>query len=90
VPRNYPLPFARNQILEENLAMGEVGKFLVIIGVVIALIGLLFWGGFAPRWLGRLPGDIRIERGNTAFYFPIVTCIILSILLSLLLSIFRR
>jgi hypothetical protein len=90
VPRNYPLPFARNQILEENLAMGEVGKFLVIIGVVIALIGLLFWGGFAPRWLGRLPGDIRIERGNSAFYFPIVTCIILSILLSLLLSIFRR
>jgi len=90
VPRNYPLPFARNQILEENLAMGEVGKFLVIIGVVIALIGLIFWGGFAPRWLGRLPGDIRIERGNSAFYFPIVTCIILSILLSLLLSMFRR
>jgi len=90
VPRNYPLPFARNQILEENLAMGEVGKFLVIIGVVIAVIGLVFWGGFAPKWLGRLPGDIRIERGNSAFYFPIVTCIILSILLSLLLSIFRR
>jgi len=90
VPRNYPLPFARNQILEENLAMGEVGKFLVIIGVVIAVIGLVFWGGFAPKWLGRLPGDIRIERGNSAFYFPIVTCVILSILLSLLLSIFRR
>ena len=70
--------------------MREMGKFLVIIGVVIAVIGLVFWGGFAPRWLGRLPGDIRIERGNTAFYFPIVTCIILSILLSLLLSIFRR
>ena len=90
MPRNYPLPFARNQILEENLAMGEVGKFLVIIGVVIAVIGLVFWGGFAPKWLGRLPGDIRIERGNSAFYFPIVTCVILSILLSLLLSIFRR
>ncbi len=90
MPRNYPLPFARNQILEENLAMGEVGKFLVIIGVVIVVIGLVFWGGFAPKWLGRLPGDIRIERGNSAFYFPIVTCVILSILLSLLLSIFRR
>jgi len=70
--------------------MGELGKSLVIIGVVIALIGLIFWGGFAPKWLGRLPGDIRIERGNSAFYFPIVTCVILSILLSLLLSIFRR
>jgi len=68
----------------------EMGKFLVIIGVVIVLTGLMFWGGFAPKWLGRLPGDIRIERGNSAFYFPIVTCIILSILLSLLLSIFRR
>ena len=70
--------------------MGALGKSLVIIGVVIALIGLIFWGGFAPKWLGRLPGDIRIERGNSAFYFPIVTCIILSILLSLLLWIFRR
>jgi len=68
----------------------EIGKFLVIIGVVIVLMGLMFWGGFAPKWLGWLPGDIRIERGNSAFYFPIVTCIILSILLSLLLSIFRR
>jgi len=70
--------------------MRETGKFLMIIGVVIGLIGLIFWGGFAPKWLGRLPGDILIERGNSAFYFPIVTCIILSILLSLLLSIFRR
>jgi hypothetical protein len=70
--------------------MREMGKFLMIIGVVIALIGLICWGGFAPKWLGRLSGDIRIERGNSAFYFPIVTCIILSILLSLLLSIFRR
>ena len=70
--------------------MREMGKFLVIIGVVIAVIGLILWGDFAPKWLGRLPGDIRIERGNSAFYFPIVTCIILSILLSLLLSIFRR
>jgi hypothetical protein len=70
--------------------MRELGKFVVIIGVIITLVGLVMWSGFAPKWLGRLPGDIRIERGNSAFYFPIVTCIILSILLSLLLSIFRR
>jgi hypothetical protein len=70
--------------------MRELGKFVVIIGVVMTLVGLVMWSGFAPKWLGRLPGDIRIERGNSAFYFPIVTCIILSILLSLLLSIFRR
>ncbi|PYJ18006.1 MAG: DUF2905 domain-containing protein [Verrucomicrobia bacterium] len=70
--------------------MRELGKFAVVIGIVITLVGLVMWSGFAPRWLGRLPGDIRIERGNSAFYFPIVTCIVLSIVLSLLLSIFRR
>jgi hypothetical protein len=68
--------------------MRDMGRFLVIIGVVSLLLGLLFWSGFAPRWLGRLPGDIRIERGNTAFYFPIVTCLIISIVLSLIMSIF--
>ena len=70
--------------------MRELGKFIVIIGVIMTLLGLALWSGFAPRWLGRLPGDIRIERGNSAFYFPIVTCIIISIVLSLLLSLFRR
>jgi hypothetical protein len=70
--------------------MRELGKFVVIIGIMITLVGLVVWSGLAPKWLGRLPGDIRIERGNSAFYFPIVTCIVLSILLSLLLSIFRR
>jgi Mg2+/citrate symporter len=71
----------------------ELGKLIVIIGVVATLIGLVMWGGFAPKWLGRLPGDIRIEREHSSFYFPIATCIILSIVLSLLLSLwsmFRR
>jgi hypothetical protein len=68
----------------------ELGKFLVIIGVITSLVGLVIWSGFAPKWLGRLPGDIRIEREHSVFYFPVVTCIVLSILLSLLLSIFRR
>ena len=70
--------------------MRELGKFVVIIGVIMTLVGLVLWSGFAPKWLGRLPGDVRIERDHSAFYFPIVTCIILSIVLSLLLSIFRR
>ena len=61
-----------------------------VIGIITALAGLVMWSGLAPKWLGRLPGDIRIEREHSAFYFPIVTCIILSIVLSLLLSIFRR
>ncbi|HEX3818347.1 MAG TPA: DUF2905 domain-containing protein [Chthoniobacterales bacterium] len=70
--------------------MPEVGKMLVVFGVVIVLVGLLLWSGFGVGWLGRLPGDIRIERNGSGFYFPIVTCIILSILLSLIFSFFRR
>ncbi len=70
--------------------MPELGKFLVIAGVIIALVGFVLWSGVGAGWLGRLPGDIRIERGNSSFYFPIVTCIILSIVLSVLVSFFRR
>jgi ribose/xylose/arabinose/galactoside ABC-type transport system permease subunit len=68
----------------------ELGKFLVVLGAVIVVLGLLLWSGVGSSWLGRLPGDIRIERGNSTFYFPIVTCIIISIVLSLIFSLFRR
>jgi len=68
----------------------ELGKLLVVVGGAILLVGLLLWSGFGAGWVGRLPGDIRIERGNSAFYFPIVTCLILSLLLSLLFALFRR
>jgi choline-glycine betaine transporter len=73
--------------------MRALGKLVAIIGVITTLLGLVMWSGFAPKWLGRLPGDIRIEREHSSFYFPIVTCIVLSIALSVLLSlvsIFRR
>lgn len=70
--------------------MREIGKFIVVAGAITILVGLALWTGFAPKWLGRLPGDIRIEREHSSFYFPIVTCLVLSIVLSLLLSIFRR
>ena len=68
--------------------MREVGRLIVTIGVITTLVGLVMWSGFAPKWLGRLPSDIRIEREHSSFYFPIVTCIVLSIVLSLLLSLF--
>jgi hypothetical protein len=70
--------------------MPELGKFLVILGAVIVILGLLLWTGIGSSFLGKIPGDIRVERGNSAFYFPIVTCIIISIVLSLLFSLFRR
>ena len=70
--------------------MHDMGKFLMLIGAVVLLLGFILWSDLAPKWLGRLPGDIRIEREHSAFYFPIVTCIIISVVLSLLFSIFRR
>jgi hypothetical protein len=70
--------------------MQEIGKLLAIGGVVMVLLGLLLWSGVGAGWLGRLPGDVRIERGHSSFYFPIVTCIIISVLLSLIMSFFRR
>ena len=70
--------------------MRDLGRMLAIFGGVIMVVGIALWTGFGASWLGRLPGDIRIERGNTAFYFPIVTCVIISIVLTLLLAVFRR
>jgi hypothetical protein len=63
---------------------------LVIFGGVIIVAGILLWSGFGAGWFGRLPGDIRIERGNFGFYFPVVTCVVISIVLTLLMSLFRR
>jgi hypothetical protein len=64
-----------------------VGKLLVIVGLLVAFVGLLVMLGVP---IGRLPGDISYRRGNTTFYFPIVTSIVASILLTLLLAFLRR
>jgi Protein of unknown function (DUF2905) len=67
-----------------------LGKLLILIGLLLAVMGLfLTFGGKIP-WLGRLPGDIRIDRENFSFFFPLTTCILISILLSLLFWLFRR
>jgi hypothetical protein len=68
-----------------NGAVGNsgFGWMLVIIGLVVAGIGLIWVLAPGLPTLGRLPGDIVIERGNSRFYFPIVTCIVISIVLSL-------
>ncbi len=68
----------------------EFGRLLLILGVVIAVIGLIMM--LAPKipFLGRLPGDIVIRKGNFTFYFPLATSIILSIVLTIIFSIFRK
>ncbi len=72
------------------MGIAEVGKMLVVIGVAVAALGaLLAWGPPLP-WLGRLPGDVRIERPGFVLHFPIATSIALSVVLSLLLWIFSR
>jgi hypothetical protein len=70
--------------------MNELGKTLFIIGLVIAGLGLFIWLFGMKRSGGLLPGDIYIERGNFRFYFPVVTCIVLSLILTLIFSIFKR
>lgn len=56
--------------------------FLVLIGLVIVGLGIVWLLAPSIPWLGRLPGDIRIERGNFKFYFPVVTCVLISLLLT--------
>ncbi len=71
--------------------MQGLGRTLVIVGLVTVAIGLALM--LAPRipWLGRLPGDIVVERGRFTFYFPIVTSIVVSVVLAILLNVlFRR
>jgi hypothetical protein len=64
-----------------------MGKTLVVIGLMIAGLGLVIMLGVP---LGRLPGDIAIRRGNFSFYFPLTTCIVLSLLLTAIAAFFRR
>lgn len=69
--------------------MNDLGKGIVILGVVITAIGLLVWSGFGKGWFGQLPGDINVDKGNYRFHFPIVTCIIISAVLSIVMWFFR-
>jgi hypothetical protein len=64
-------------------------QWLIAIGVVLVAVGLL-WPWLTKLGLGRLPGDIVVERGNFSFYFPIVTCVIASVVLSLILWLLNR
>jgi len=67
-----------------------MGKFLVIAGLMIAAVGALLWSGVGQGWLGRLPGDINYSKGDFSLHFPIVTCLLLSAILTLLLWLFKK
>ena len=71
--------------------MNGFGRPLIILGLVLLAAGLVI--SFAPRlptWLGRLPGDINIKRDNFSFHFPLVTCLIISAILSFIIWLLRR
>jgi len=69
----------------------DTGKYIIIIGAAIVVIGLLVYFFYDKlNWFGRLPGDIRIERDNFRFYFPITTMILLSVLISAILWVIRK
>jgi hypothetical protein len=72
------------------MVMQDLGKFLVIAGLVVAVVGGWLWSGRGLGWLGRLPGDIAYKNGNFGFYFPVTTCVLVSIVLTLLAWFFRR
>jgi len=70
--------------------VGEVGKVLIVVGVVLVGVGLvLVLGGKVP-WLGRLPGDVAIERKHFSLYFPVATCVLVSAVITLILWLLGR
>ena len=70
--------------------MQELGRILFFLGLGLAALGLLFWLGFGKNWFGRLPGDIHVSRETYSFHFPVVTCLVISLLLSFLFWLFRK
>ncbi len=70
--------------------MGDIGRLLILFGLVLTAIGgLLVLAGKLP-WFGKLPGDIYYKGDHVTFYFPLVTCLLISVVLSLLFYLFRR
>jgi hypothetical protein len=69
----------------------QTGKIIIIAGLLVVAVGVLvYFFHDKLHWVGRLPGDIRIERGNFRFYFPLTTMILLSLLLTVLFRIIRK
>ena len=70
--------------------MSEIGKLLIVFGALIAVVGVVIVLAGRLPWIGRLPGDIYVRRGNFTFYFPLATSILVSIVLTLVFWLFGR
>jgi hypothetical protein len=70
--------------------MHDLGKLLFVLGLVLVIVGAILWKTGGLGGLGQLPGDVFVRKGNSTFYFPIVTCILISVVLSLLGWFFRK
>ena len=69
----------------------QTGKWLILAGILIVIVGvLIYFFHDKLNWLGKLPGDIRIEKGNFRFYFPVTTMIIVSVIITILVNIFKK
>jgi uncharacterized membrane protein HdeD (DUF308 family) len=69
----------------------QTGKYIIVIGALLLLAGvIIYFFGNKLNWVGRLPGDIRIEKENFRFYFPITTMILFSIIITLLVNLIKR
>jgi hypothetical protein len=70
--------------------MRDIGKMMFVAGLAMALLGLLLWKTGGLGGLGRLPGDLSVQRPGFSVYFPVTTCIVISIVLTILMWLFRR
>lgn len=70
--------------------MESLGRILILFGILLVVLGLVLTVGAKIPWLGQLPGDIYIRRENFSFYFPLTSCLLLSLIITLVLYLFRR
>ena len=70
--------------------MSELGRALIVLGIVVVVLGIVLVLFDRVPWIGRLPGDIHVQRGNWTFYFPLGTSILLSLILTLVLWLIGR
>jgi hypothetical protein len=68
----------------------SLGRLILLVGLAIAVVGLILMVAGRVPFLGRLPGDIYVQRGNGSFYFPIVTCILISVIATIVLNLLSR